>query len=100
MKNLEFLDYCEIKPLSTGAPVLISLELLYSTILLHRYGFNSDGHDVVLGRLEKLRKEQFNGVIGVNLGKNKTSPDAINDYVDGIKKFGAVADYLVINISR
>lgn len=69
-------------------------------ILLQRYGFNSEGHEVVLNRLEKLRKENFDGVIGVNLGKNKTSPDAINDYVDGIKKFGTVADYLVINISR
>lgn len=55
---------------------------------------------MVYGRLEKLRKENFNGVIGVNLGKNKTSLNAVKDYVDGIKKFGSVADYLVINISR
>jgi dihydroorotate dehydrogenase len=39
------------------------------------------------------------GVIGVNLGKNKTSPNAIEDYVEGVKKFGEVADYLVINVS-
>ena len=39
------------------------------------------------------------GLLGVNLGKNKTSPDPINDYVKGVTKFGDVADYLVINIS-
>jgi dihydroorotate dehydrogenase len=40
------------------------------------------------------------GIVGVNLGKNKNSEDPVKDYVDGIKKFGDVADYLVINISR
>jgi len=40
------------------------------------------------------------GIIGVNLGKNKNSENPVKDYVDGIKKFGDVADYLVINISR
>ena len=38
-------------------------------------------------------------IIGVNLGKNKLSESAAQDYVDGVNKFGAVADYLVINIS-
>ncbi|KAG5880015.1 hypothetical protein JTB14_037404 [Gonioctena quinquepunctata] len=38
-------------------------------------------------------------IVGINLGKNKTSTDPVDDYVQGIKKFGAVADYLVINIS-
>lgn len=35
----------------------------------------------------------------MNLGKNKTSTDAAADYVEGVKKFGHLADYLVINIS-
>lgn len=39
------------------------------------------------------------GILGVNLGKNKTSIDAAADYVEGVKKFGHLADYLVINIS-
>jgi len=38
-------------------------------------------------------------IIGVNLGKNKLSESAAQDYVDGVNKFGPVADYLVINIS-
>ncbi len=39
------------------------------------------------------------GVVGVNLGKNKTSEDAAGDYVQGVQKFGEVADYLVVNVS-
>lgn len=35
----------------------------------------------------------------MNLGKNKSSEDAVKDYVDGLKLFAPVADYLVINIS-
>lgn len=37
--------------------------------------------------------------MGVNLGKNKTSAYPVDDYVQGVKIFGKVADYLVINIS-
>ncbi|CAG2239509.1 DHODH [Mytilus edulis] len=39
------------------------------------------------------------GIMGVNLGKNKTSSYPVEDYVQGVRKFGKVADYLVINIS-
>lgn len=66
-----------------------------------RYGFNSDGHEAVYTRLQLLKsKTSFVGIVGVNLGKNKNSEDPVKDYVDGIKKFGDIADYLVINISR
>lgn len=39
------------------------------------------------------------GIVGVNIGKNKTSTDAAADYVRGIETFGSVADYIVINVS-
>lgn len=66
-----------------------------------RYGFNSEGHSEVQKRIENVRQNPKNSsIIGVNLGKNKTSTDSISDYVEGIKKFGPIADYLVINISR
>ena len=39
------------------------------------------------------------GILGVNLGKNKTSPNAVGDYVKGVHKFGNIADYLVVNVS-
>ncbi|KAL7535475.1 hypothetical protein ACHAXR_006509 [Thalassiosira sp. AJA248-18] len=39
------------------------------------------------------------GVLGVNLGKNKTSDDEVEDYTVGIRDLGPYADYLVINVS-
>lgn len=65
-----------------------------------RYGFNSEGHEKVFERLKELKIASFDGVLGVNLGKNKSSANGVEDYVQGVRKFGLVADYLVINISR
>ncbi|KAM0730347.1 Dihydroorotate dehydrogenase (quinone), mitochondrial [Formica fusca] len=69
--------------------------------VVNRYGFNSDGHDVVWEHLKKLKEMNFDGIIGVNLGKNKETKreDAVQDYINGIKRFMDVADYFVINIS-
>ncbi|CAG5108576.1 Similar to Dhod: Dihydroorotate dehydrogenase (quinone), partial [Cotesia congregata] len=68
--------------------------------IINRYGFNSEGHEAVYKRLLDLRSDSsFTGIIGVNLGKNKTSTDPVADYVEGVKKFSDVADYLVINVS-
>ena len=39
------------------------------------------------------------GLVGVNLGKNKSSKDAGTDYSIGISKLAPYADYLVINVS-
>lgn len=76
-------------------------KLFYFTfIIFSRYGFNSEGHKKVIKRLEKLREQKFQGVVGVNLGKNKESDDPIGDYVKGVRLFGPLADYLVINVSR
>lgn len=47
------------------------------------------------GRIESLSK----GVVGVNLGKNKTSTTHIEDYQSLIEQLGPYADYFVINVS-
>lgn len=68
--------------------------------MINRYGFNSDGMTKVQERLKNLRLEgSFKGVLGVNLGKNKTSETPIEDYKKGIDALGPYCDYLVINIS-
>ncbi|XP_034661629.1 dihydroorotate dehydrogenase (quinone), mitochondrial [Drosophila subobscura] len=68
--------------------------------IINRYGFNSDGHQAVLQRLTETRKqEDFNAVVGVNLGRNRDTMTPVSDYVQGVKVFGPVADYLVINVS-
>jgi dihydroorotate dehydrogenase len=77
-----------------------SLSIL--TVLTCRMGFNSDGHMTVHARLQNLRATDAGQRlrIGVNLGKNKDSLDALEDYSKGIRVFSDVADYLVVNISR
>lgn len=67
--------------------------------IINRYGFNSQGHMEVLKRVENVRNEADKPIMGVNLGKNKMSEDPSHDYVEGVKKFGSVSDFLVINIS-
>lgn len=69
--------------------------------VINSYGFNSEGHEAVFTRLETFLKtlDDFTVKIGVNLGKNKTSPNATEDFVAGVKKFGSFCDYLVINVS-
>jgi dihydroorotate dehydrogenase len=64
--------------------------------IINRLGFNNDGHDAVHARLAARRRR---GIVGVNLGANKDSPDRIADYVAGVRRFADVADYLAINIS-
>lgn len=70
-----------------------------------RYGFNSHGHKVAQDRLKEWRnrqavKQRYNDKhVGVNLGKNKSSLDSVNDYVQGIECVGPFADYIVINVS-
>jgi dihydroorotate dehydrogenase len=41
------------------------------------------------------------GLLGVNLGKNKTTPEesAADDYVVGVENIGEYGDYIVVNIS-
>lgn len=72
-----------------------------TSLCTYRYGFNSDGHEAVHARLSQLQPPgQRSGILGVNLGKNKTSEDYVQDYTQGIAQFGPIADYLVVNISR
>ena len=39
------------------------------------------------------------GIVGVNVGANKDSPDRTADYVRLIEKFAPVASYFTVNVS-
>jgi dihydroorotate dehydrogenase len=66
--------------------------------VINRYGFNSVGHVEVARNLARLGARPP-GFVAVNLGANKESTDRVADYVGGVKKFAARADFIVINIS-
>ena len=65
--------------------------------LINRLGFNSGGLDAALARLARRRREA--GIVGVNVGKNRDSTDAVADYVEGVRRAAPLADYLVVNVS-
>ncbi len=71
--------------------------LIEDQAVINRMGFNNDGHEAVLRRLEARRNR--GGIVGVNIGANKDSTDRIADYVLGLEKFRDVASYITINIS-
>jgi dihydroorotate dehydrogenase len=64
--------------------------------VVNRMGFNSGGLDAVVAGLSRRRRQ---GIVGVNLGKNRDSTDAAADYEEGIRRAAGVADYLVVNVS-
>ena len=65
--------------------------------LINRMGFNSGGLDRVVERLAMRRNE--GGIVGVNIGKNRDSADAVPDYTEGVRRSAPLADYLVVNVS-
>ncbi|CAD5190789.1 unnamed protein product [Musa acuminata subsp. malaccensis] len=65
--------------------------------VINRCGFNSEGIVVVAKRLGA--QHAGSGILGVNIGNNKTIEDAVSDYVKGVHTLSQFADYLVINIS-
>lgn len=65
--------------------------------VINRLGFNNEGHDAVFARLSGRTHRA--GIVGVNIGANKTSADRIADYEIGVRRFAPIASYLTINIS-
>jgi dihydroorotate dehydrogenase len=66
---------------------------------INRLGFNSGGLEGFCARLAARRARGASGIVGANLGKNRTSEDAAADYVRGIEGVASLADYLVVNVS-
>ena len=66
--------------------------------IINRMGFNNEGVDALVARAEK---RTFPGVLGINIGKNKVTPNeaALDDYLYCLRKVYPVADYVAVNIS-
>lgn len=103
--SLAFVEIGSVTPLpQEGNPKPRMFRLVEDRAVINRYGFNSDGLAVVKRRLqeyweERLRHGGPEGLIGVNVGKNKTTVEAEEDYIKGVRELGPYADYLVINVS-
>jgi dihydroorotate dehydrogenase len=66
--------------------------------VINRLGFNNQGVDALVRNVERAK---FSGVLGINIGKNKDTPNerATDDYLFCLERVYARASYITVNIS-
>ncbi len=66
--------------------------------IINRMGFNNLGINHLLAKFKQCR---YNGILGINIGKNFDTPieHAVDDYLISLRKAYAAASYITINIS-
>ena len=66
--------------------------------LINRFGFNNLGVDNLI---ENVKAAKFDGVLGINIGKNFDTPveKATEDYLICLTKVYPYANYITVNIS-
>ena len=75
-----------------------SFRLIEHEGIINRFGFNNVGIDQFV---KNIKKANFNGILGVNIGKNYDTPisKAVEDYLVCFRKAYPYASYISINIS-
>ncbi|SEN57282.1 dihydroorotate oxidase A [Loktanella fryxellensis] len=61
---------------------------------INRFGFNNDGMAAIAARLKGHA-----GIVGLNLGANKTSQDRAGDFATVLTTCGAHVDFATVNVS-
>lgn len=81
-----------------GNPRPRLLRLVRARALINRMGFNNDGVETFLANLRRYDRA---GVIGINIGKNKDTPEdrAPEDYLAALRAVHTHADYVAVNVS-
>ncbi|MCU0868608.1 MAG: quinone-dependent dihydroorotate dehydrogenase [Burkholderiales bacterium] len=81
-----------------GNPKPRMFRLPEAQAVINRMGFNNDGVDALVRNVAAAR---WRGVLGVNIGKNATTPidDAARDYVTCLDAVHAIAHWVTVNIS-
>lgn len=66
--------------------------------IINRMGFNNEGVDQLLINVARAR---FQGILGINIGKNADTPlaNAVDDYLACLRKVYCIASYITVNIS-
>ena len=81
-----------------GNPKPRLFRLPQAQALINRMGFNNKGLEHLVAQVSK---KKFSGILGINIGKNFDTPveRAVADYLIGLRKVYAHADYITVNIS-
>lgn len=66
--------------------------------IINRMGFNNGGVDALV---RNVQASSYRGVLGINIGKNKDTPNekAVDDYLFCLERVYAHASYITVNIS-
>jgi dihydroorotate dehydrogenase len=66
--------------------------------VINRMGFNNKGVDYLV---ERVRAAHYGGVLGINIGKNRDTPNerALDDYLFCLRRIYPHAAYVTVNIS-
>jgi dihydroorotate dehydrogenase len=93
-----FAEVGSITPLpQAGNPRPRLFRLLEDQAVINRMGFNNHGAEAAVTRLSARLGRP--GVVGINIGANKDSPDRIADYATMARLMAPLASYLAVNIS-
>ncbi len=79
-----------------GNPKPRVFRLVEDQALINRLGFNNLGSKNIVDR---IKSNTQTGLLGVNIGPNKNTENRLVDYIECLKTFHHVADYITINIS-
>ncbi len=81
-----------------GNPQPRLFRLVEQSAVINRMGFNNKG---VSHLVNQVKKRRYSGVLGINIGKNKITPEqqALDDYLISLEAVYEYADYVAINIS-
>ena len=84
-----------------GNPKPRMFRLTQAQAIINRMGFNNDGVEACVARVRRSRFWQNGGVLGLNIGKNASTPieDAASDYVLAMDAVYEIATYITVNIS-
>ena len=94
-----FIEVGTVTPLAQpGNPKPRMFRLAEHQAIINRMGFNNEGLEHLVANVKRRR---YNGVLGINVGKNKDTPNdqSEQDYRKGIAAVYALADYITVNVS-
>ncbi|MXP40229.1 quinone-dependent dihydroorotate dehydrogenase [Altererythrobacter soli] len=93
-----FAEVGSITPLpQAGNPQPRLFRLAEDRAVINRMGFNNAGAEAAAKLLAARRGRA--GIVGINVGANKDSPDRIADYAAMTRIMAPLASYLAVNIS-
>ncbi|WP_282603760.1 quinone-dependent dihydroorotate dehydrogenase [Paracoccus sp. PARArs4] len=79
-----------------GNPKPRLFRLSQDKAIINRFGFNNEGADAVVGRMQARPR----GIpVGLNLGANKDSQDRADDYAQVLAAAADTADFVTVNVS-